>query len=269
MVIELDEVPPARFSVNLDGKSTVLILRSPPEKSPGRSGVNDFVSVVFSIRFDGMMSNAKDFFSGSVLESDVLLSIAPLYRSLDPRTWRYLLSTIVTDGIRLTTSALLASGVFLICSSLIPSPIASDFFRSMSIALSVDFTASAVTTTSSTETSTPESPMSSVADSPAFSSRPLTTFTPYPIIETLRSYVPGGTFFTAYLPSRSADAPSVVPVTRIVAPTSGSRVVESTMVPRISAVCCENRSSGSMKSEDDQRQVNPCFRYGFRMFSYV
>ena len=72
--------------VNLFGKSTVLSLINPPEKSPETSGVNDFTITVFSKRFVGIKSNAKDFLSGSVPGRFELLSKALLYLSEVPLT---------------------------------------------------------------------------------------------------------------------------------------------------------------------------------------
>ncbi|MNS53890.1 hypothetical protein D3C72_866620 [compost metagenome] len=55
-----------------------MTVTAPPEKSPGRSGEAVLLMMIFSMRFDGIISNEKAFLSGSVLGKIVLLSAAVL-----------------------------------------------------------------------------------------------------------------------------------------------------------------------------------------------
>ncbi len=52
---------------------------APPEKSPGKSGVDDLYITRLSIKDEGMISNENAFLSGSVLGSTELFNNEVLY----------------------------------------------------------------------------------------------------------------------------------------------------------------------------------------------
>ena len=126
----------------------MVILIAPPEKSPGRSGVDDLKINKLSINELGIISKEKALLSGSVLGKIELFNKAVLYLSFKPLTITNLLSWTDAPETLFKTSPIFLSGDFLMVSEEIPSEIEELFFCMAKIEAAVSFLEELFTTTS-------------------------------------------------------------------------------------------------------------------------